>query len=99
MHCCLAVGAAAKLRKDSSPSRAFSVPILNDRSNVKTTDATANDCILHLMTQLPSSRKERGSAFLTSDCQRLFRQRYNDRYNFFLPRLQQTTANFGLLAC
>jgi hypothetical protein len=61
MHCCLAVGAAAKLREVSSASRALSIPILDDGSNAKITDATAIDCILHLMAQLPSSRIRRGS--------------------------------------
>ena|SRR6185295_4507184 len=49
MHCCLAAGAAAKVREARSASRALSISWLNDRSTAKITETTANDRLLHFM--------------------------------------------------
>jgi hypothetical protein len=37
----------------------LSVPMLNDRSTAESSEATANDRLLHFMAQLPLGRKRR----------------------------------------
>src|SRR5262249_30374291 len=47
------------VREARSASRAWSIPIFNDRSTAKRRETTANDRLLHFMAQLPLGRKRR----------------------------------------